>query len=197
MRTAILTAALIALSGSPIVTASADNRVGEATYMIGPVVGLPAPALDGASEVRPDRVSAARGEKGTALVFVRSADWCPYCRKQLKALKDAAGPLAEAGWDLAALSYDSSAVLAEFARAENLNYRLYSDPDSDVIAAFNLLNTDIREGSRSWGIPHPAVVFVRNDGTVAAVLREDGYKTRPQIDMIVETAELLNAATGS
>ena len=192
MLKSMLSAAVLALTAGTMSAVAED-----ADYIVGPVVGLEAPSLDAATKVMPEGVSGEARANGTALVFVRSADWCPFCKTQMKDLKTAAAPLAEAGWSLAAISYDSTEILEGFAAKEELNYTLYSDPDSVVISDFNLLNTDIEEGSRFWGIPHPAIVFIRNDGTVGAVLREDGYKDRPQVDAVLETAALLNAASGS
>ena len=95
------------------------------------------------------------------------------------------------------MSYDSPETLAGFAEKNGLTYTMVSDADSEVIRAYGLLNEEMREGSKYWGIPHPAVVFVRTDGTVGAVLREEGYEKRPEVEAITETALLLNEAAGS
>ena len=166
----------------------------EAIKMIGPVVGEMAPSLDGTEAVGASTAFETEGDNGIALVFVRSADWCPYCKTQLIELNAAVAPLSQAGWRLGAISYDSPAILEAFAAEQALDFVLMSDPQSEAISAFGLLNEDMKPASRAYGIPHPAVVFIRTDGTVAAVLREDGYKTRPSVTAIVETANLLNAA---
>ncbi len=158
---------------------------------IGPVVGQPAPALDMVEAVGIED-SLVPGRNGTIIVFFRSADWCPYCKAQLLELNPATSTLAAAGWQLAALSYDSPAVLEAFATEQGIEFALLSDQGSEAIRAFNLFNDEMQPASRAYGIPHPAVVFIRNDGTVAAVLREQGYKTRPSVDSILETATLLN-----
>lgn len=164
---------------------------------IGPMVGDQAPVLDMVEAVGTE--DALRpGENGTVIAFVRSADWCPFCKMQLIDLNAAAAPLAASGWQLAALSYDSPAVLEAFATEHMLDFALLSDQGSDAIRAFNLLNEDMQPASRAYGIPHPAVIFIRNDGTIAAVLREEGFKTRPSVDSILQSATLLNeAAAGS
>lgn len=162
--------------------------------MIGPKVGATAPSLDATVAVTADGVTPAEGERGRILVFVRSVDWCPFCKTQLVELEDIAASLAEAGWALEAVSYDSPEILTAFANDNGLSFTLRADEGSALITDYGLLNTDVREGSRSYGIPHPAVVFVSNEGTVAAVLREEGYRTRPSTESISETAEMLNAA---
>lgn len=129
------------------------------------------------------------GARGTVVAFVRSADWCPYCKKQLVDLEAAAGPLAEAGWTLVGVSYDPVATLAAFKAEKGLSYALLSDGGSAAIKAFNLLNTDMKPGSRYEGIPHPAIMFIGADGRIETTLREDGYKNRPATDLVIETAE--------
>jgi peroxiredoxin len=131
------------------------------------------------------------GANGVALVFVRSADWCPYCKKQLKEIDDISDELAGLGWPLMAVSYDDPAILAEFSGKHGLGYELLSDPESEAIRAFNLLNTDMKQGTRYYGIPHPAIFFVDTDRSIRAVLREDGYKDRPTMDIVLHIAEQL------
>ncbi|WP_272992321.1 MULTISPECIES: peroxiredoxin family protein [Hyphomonas] len=158
---------------------------------VGPIVGQPAPA---ASVVGPEGVVSftdLAGEKGTVVAFFRSADWCPYCKKQLIDLKDAAAPLGDEGWTLIGVSYDSPETLADFKAAKDLPYGLYSDTGSAAIDAFDLRNPDVPAGSRYDGIPHPAIIFISADGTVKAVMREEGYKDRPAVDAVLAMAAAL------
>jgi peroxiredoxin len=159
-----------------------------------PAIGLPngteAPAvslLDTAGAQQSFETLA--GPKGTVVAFVRSADWCPYCKKQLIDLEAAAAPLAAAGWTLVAVSYDPVETLAAYKADKALSYELLSDQGSAAIKAFNLLNTEVAPGSRYEGIPHPAIVFINADGYVVTTLREEGYKTRPAVELVIETAE--------
>jgi peroxiredoxin len=170
-------------------SAEADRYAEAAEAMrVGPVVGQPAPSVTlrgpEGNVILPDIA----GEKGTVIAFFRSADWCPYCQKQLVELNEAAMPLAQQGWTLVGVSYDSTDTLSGFKAKKSLTYDLYSDPGSAAIDAFDLRNTDVPAGSRYEGIPHPAIVFIGTDGTVKAVLREEGYKVRPSNQAILETA---------
>ncbi|MEL6663330.1 MAG: peroxiredoxin family protein [Pseudomonadota bacterium] len=191
MKSAVCALALsLSLSAPAFADGHLESEIAE--MMIGPKVGAVAPSLDSTVAVTADGVTPAAAENGRVLVFVRSADWCPFCKTQLVELEEIAGPLSEAGWALEAISYDSPEILSEFATDNDLTFTLRADEGSAVITEFGLLNTDVREGSRSYGIPHPAVVFIRDKGTVAAVLREEGYRTRPSIDAITEAAMMLN-----
>jgi len=101
MRTAfsIFTAAVFAVI-SAVAVANVD---------IGPAIGSKIPgnftALDktGAKKQFNDIV----GENGVVLSFVRSADWCPYCKQQMINLQTIEGDLKSRGYNLATVSYDA------------------------------------------------------------------------------------------
>ena len=159
---------------------------------IGPQVGAPAPVSEVVTaQGETVSLSDLSGEAGVAVAFVRSLDWCPYCRQQAIELEGAKAPLAASGWALTVLSYDPPETLTAFAEEKGLTYTLVSDEGSDAIRAFDLFNEEMREGSRYWGIPHPAIVFIDTAGMVGEVLREEGYKDRPPVDVVIEAAERL------
>ncbi|WP_300391774.1 peroxiredoxin family protein [Henriciella sp.] len=195
LRSMLVALGLLAAVALPV---TAQESAVPEDQMIGPMVGTEAPPLSGmTSDGQTVTLDALAGENGTVIAFIRSLDWCPYCQKQAIGLEEARVPLEEAGWSLVALSYDSQETLANFSHEKGINYVLVSDPESKVIRDYDQLNEEMKEGSKYWGIPHPAIVFVRTDGTVAAVLREEGYKDRPEVDVVTETATLLNEAAGS
>lgn len=194
IRTSLAALIVAGLAAAPAVAEQDQIQIGAA---IGPEVGSAAPDV---SLVRPDgtevSLDALTGTNGVAISFVRSLDWCPYCQKQAAELEAANAPLEAAGWPLVLVSYDDTETLAEFAAKKELTYTLASDPDSAAIMAFGLLNEDMPKGSKYWGVPHPAIVFIDADGTVAAVLREEGYKDRPPVEVVTQTALDLNEAAG-
>lgn len=194
-----LLAAMLAVSIASASLAHHDENHGTAEEVaaIGPVLDAPAPTLSG---IGPDgeAVSLAdfTGVNGTILVFVRSADWCPFCKRQLIELSEAAPSFAQEGWKVVGLSYDTPEKLAAFTGASNISYPLVSDTGSATIKAFGLLNEEVDPDSRGYGIPHPAIVFIDSAGTVKAVLREEGYRERPSLDAIRETVTALSGAAG-
>ncbi len=175
----------------------ADSHKEAEAAMIGPEIGAPVPAISATlpgGEVA--TLAALSGEQGVALVFYRSADWCPFCKTQLIDLKQAVAPLAAEGWTLAGVSYDSAETLSVFAEQEGISYPLLSDDGSATIKAFGLYNKEYAGKARFDGIPHPAIVFVSADGMVLEVLREEGYKDRPPVDVVVGTATALSNPEG-
>ncbi len=185
--------AAVALSFAAPLAIAEDTSASEAAATIGPVVGTEAPAFSALSTTGETLdLEGISGTSGAVLVFSRSLDWCPFCKKQALELKAAAEPLAADGWNLNLITYDSAETLFDYASSEMINYALLSDADSKMIDAFGLRNTDITPGSRFDGIPHPAVVFVSKDGVVRAFMREEGYKDRPPVESLTEAAALLN-----
>ncbi len=128
-----------------------------------------------------------KGEKGAVLVFVRSASWCPYCQKQLMDLNNFYQDIRATGYELVSISYDSVDVLKDFHNKHEMQFDLLSDEGSEIIKAFGILNTDMKPGSRAYGIPNPAIYIVSSEGRVIKILSEEGYKKRPSPELILET----------
>jgi peroxiredoxin len=122
-----------------------------------------------------------------ALVFFRSADWCPFCKRQLMDLQKDLQSMKQAGITLVAISYDPVEVLDRFTKQNQIEYTLLSDPGSKTIDAYQIRNKDVRPG-KAEGIPHPTIFLVNGKGIIAAKLREEGYKERPTIEAIVAAA---------
>lgn len=121
-----------------------------------------------------------------ALVFYRSADWCPFCKKQLQALQADLKQVEMGGVRVVGLSYDAPATSSAAAAKLGLTFPLLSDPGSKVIAAYGILNTEAK--GKAAGVAHPVVFIVDGKGIIRAKLGRDGYKDRP------ESAEIIAAA---
>ena len=70
------------------------------------------------------------------------------------------------GVGIAAVSYDSEAVLLAFGEQHGIGFPLLSDRDSAVIRSFGIFNTNIAPGLRAHGVPHPVNYLVAPDGVV-------------------------------
>ena len=100
--------------------------------------------------------------------------------------------LAEAGWSMNVITYDSPETLAEFATEHTLSYTLLSDTDSAMIDAFGLRNTKVTAGSRFDGIPNPAIIYIKANGEVAGVQKEERYQDRPETAGIPQLVNVIN-----
>ena len=81
--------------------------------------------------------------------------------------------ITDQGLGLAAISYDSVAVLKAFADREHIGFELLSDPDSAVIRGYGILNESVEKSSPFFGIPHPGTYVLNERGVVIAKYFED------------------------
>ncbi len=131
--------------------------------------------------------------KGVAIVFVRSADWCPFCKRQIIELNKSRDEFVRRGINLVALSYDDSDILGKFAQEHEIDYTLVSDKKSMVIDAFGIRNEDHEKGSSGYGIPHPGIMVFDASGVLVAKFAEEGYRKRPPVEGVLAAIDQLQA----
>lgn len=186
MLRSFLSAAALMMTGAAVYADETSNMICVEAGTIAPAVAAVSAAGD------PVDFAGITGENGAVLVFSRSLDWCPYCKAQALELETVKADLDAAGWTLNLITYDSPETLNEFANESSLTYTFLSDTDSATIDAFGLRNTDVKAGSRFDGIPHPAIIYIKSNGEVAGVQKEEGYRDRPPTEGIPQLVELIN-----
>ena len=132
----VFLAAIFALTLASASFAHHDKNHGESEIAaaIGPVIDAPAPTFSGLNaQGEAITLEDVAGSEGTILVFVRSADWCPFCKRQLIELSENAETLKAQGWQVVGLSYDTPEKLAKFSAKSDITYPLVSDTDSATI----------------------------------------------------------------
>jgi len=82
------------------------------------------------------------------------------------------------GFGVAAISYDSQAVLQDFADRMRIGFPLLSDAGSRVIRSFGILNTTVKPGGLDDGVPYPGLFVVDASGKVTAKYFEEKYQER-------------------
>nr|WP_070960470.1 peroxiredoxin family protein [Hyphomonas sp. Mor2] len=184
----LLTASALILSGAAAMAGETDGTTSTVCVEAGTMAPQFA-AVTAAGEAVD--LAAVSGENGAVLVFSRSLDWCPFCKAQALELETVTSDLAEAGWTMNVITYDSPETLTDFGTEHDLSYTLLSDTDSAMIDAFGLRNTDVTPGSRFDGIPHPAIIYIKADGEVAGVQKEEGYRNRPPTEGIPQFIALI------
>lgn len=85
---------------------------------------------------------------------------------------------ADRGYGLAAVTYDSQAILKHFAERAQIRYPLLADVDSAVIRAFGILNESIPKDGPFYGVPHPGTYVVDRTGAVRSKHFERDYRER-------------------
>jgi peroxiredoxin len=217
-RSSAFLAGLILLAyAGPVTAQNAAARQRVDVAKLGPQVGQRVPDF-----TLPDQEGRARslqsimGPRGAMLVFVRSADWCPFCRTQLVELQGRVDALRRQGLGLAAISYDSREILADFSRRQAITFPLLSDLGSATIKRYGILNTVAEEAlgpngkdpavladlrvfatageatERLRGIPFPGTFVVDRQGRVTSRFFEDYYWERTTTSNI-----LLRAGAGA
>ena len=91
-------------------------------------------------------------------------------------LQNAKEKFDEQGIKLAAISYDSQAILLDFAKRHKIGFSLLADPDSKVIRSFNVLNTEAKGMNK--GMAHPGFFYIDDSGVIREKYFEAKYTNR-------------------
>ena len=146
---------------------------------LGPPVGSRLPAFSLPDQHgRQQTIESLMGRNGLMLVFSRSADWCPYCKTQMIEIQGRLTDLGNTGLNVAVITYDPVATLADFAGQRAITYPLLSDTGSEVIRRFGILNTTIDPANRLFGYPFPGTFIVNRQGIVTSRYFEPTYQER-------------------
>ncbi|TYK66700.1 peroxiredoxin family protein [Colwellia echini] len=151
----------------------------EANINVGPKSGISAPKISVLNlRNQPTNIEQLSSEKGLVIVFFRSADWCPYCKRHLLELNEQAQKFTDLGYGLAAISYDNTDILQKFTKEQSISYPLLSDQQAQTMQAYNILNKDYAVGDDNYGIPYPGVVVIDKEGKIVHKYFYEGYKDR-------------------
>ena len=79
-------------------------------------------------------------------------------------LQDAKQRFEAQGLKLAAISYDDSAILKDFAERHKIEFPLLADPDSEIIRSFHVLNAEAKGMTK--GMAHPGFFYIDASGVI-------------------------------
>jgi AhpC/TSA family/Disulphide bond corrector protein DsbC len=85
---------------------------------------------------------------------------------------------AERGLGVASISYDSVAVLKNFADRAGIHYPMLSDPGSRIIREFGILNEAVPKDNLFYGVPHPGTYILDENGVVRGKYFEEDFRER-------------------
>jgi peroxiredoxin len=162
---------------------------------LGPAVGTVAPSIGTSADQtgKPRALADLMGDKGLVLMFFRSAKWCPYCQGQLLDMNTGVADAEKRGYRVAALSYDSTKILADFTAQRHIGYTFLSDPKSEAIDRYNLRDPQYPAGSFAYGVPRPMIFILDTHGVIKAKLFEETYKTRPPVAAVIAKLDAIAA----
>lgn len=82
------------------------------------------------------------------------------------------------GLEILAISYDSVSIVADFAKRKNITFPLLTDPKSEVIRAFGVLNTSVPFDPAWSGAAYAGILIVDRNGIVRSRYFEEAYLER-------------------
>ena len=82
------------------------------------------------------------------------------------------------GVRIAAISYDSQKILADFAHRYSIGYPLLADHGSEVIRRFGIFNFNMAPELRAYGVPHPVEYLISAGGVVEKKYFVPNYQHR-------------------
>jgi hypothetical protein len=86
---------------------------------------------------------------------------------------------------LASISYDPVATLADFSARRGITFPLLSDPGSDTIKRYGILNTTIDARNPLYGYPFPGTFIVDGRGVVTSRYFAEAYQERETVSSIL------------
>jgi AhpC/TSA family protein/cytochrome c biogenesis DsbD-like protein len=89
------------------------------------------------------------------------------------------------GLGVAAISYDPVTVLADFSTRRGITFPLLSDPGSETIKRYGILNTTIDAKNPLYGYPFPGTLIVDKQGIVTSRVFEEAYQERDTVSSIL------------
>lgn len=131
------------------------------------------------------------GKNGVVLYFVRSADWCPYCKEQLIDLSRRGSTLQDYGYNIVIVSYDPVSKLKRFTEQYDFPYTMIADRESKIIKDFGLFNGLYPEGTAFHGVSRPAIYVIGYDGYIINKFFDEDFKVRLYIE---DVEKMLQAA---
>jgi len=180
----------LALSAAPM---SAQDVLG-AEVDFGPAIGEHIDIGTLADQTGTARdLASLTGENGLVLMFVRSADWCPYCQAQMIEINGSLAEIESRGYAMATISYDNTDILSRFTAREGIGYSMLTDEGSQIIEKYGLRETNYEEGHRAYGVPKPIVFILSATGVIEGKLFEENFRVRPPATAVIEALDAVNS----
>lgn len=153
----------------------------------GPAVGSAFPdalALQDQSG-KPQTLKGLLGKNGAALFFVRSADWCPWCKKQLADVNSRLADFKTLGLNVVSISHDTVPLIAAFHSAQNIGYTMLADPDGAVVEKLGVRDMQYADGSRAFGVARPMIFIINPQLKITHKFAEESYRNRPDLNKVL------------
>ena len=118
-----------------------------------------------------------------AVVFVRSSEWCLYCKLQLVQLQRNLKEIEAAGGQVVSISYDPVEKLKGYAKRGQITFPLLSDVGSKTIDAYDIRSKGAP--AESSGFASHATFIIDQKGIIRAKLFQLSYQERSAVDALI------------
>ncbi len=133
----------------------------------------------------PLKISEAIGSTPTILIFYRGG-WCPYCNVHLAALQEREKEFIKMGFQIIAVTPDSSDKIQKTLEKKDLSYTILSDSNFELMSRMGLAYLDRKNRT----LPIPSVYIVDGNGVVQFNYVNQNYKVRIEPELLLKAAEL-------
>lgn len=125
------------------------------------------------------------GTHGVVVAFVRSADWCPFCMRQLVDLQRRTPEFEQLGLKVVTVSVDTVELVKKFADAQRITYTMLADPTGAINEQLGIRDTNYPVGSKAFGVPQPGIFVLDRNRKIIAKYFVQGYRERPDLDQVL------------
>ncbi len=132
------------------------------------------------------------GDKGLVIFFVRSADWCYFCKAQMRQMNERLPEFRALGLNVVSISVDEVPEIAAFANKQKIGYTMLADPEGAINQSLGIRDEQYPVGTAAFGVPRPILYVVDRNGTIRSRYMEPSYRTRPDLDIVLTDAKGLN-----
>lgn len=161
----------------------------------GPGVGAAFPQVSALpdQDAAPRRLQELLGANGAAIFFVRSADWCPFCKRQLLEANAQLDAFRALGLAVISVSKDGVAEVKGFHDSHKIGFTMLADADGAVVAALGIADAAYGPDSKVHGVPYPILYIVDANLRITHRHAKQSYKERPDLPAVL--AELTAASS--
>ncbi len=127
------------------------------------------------------------GKAGAAVFFVRSADWCPFCKRQLVEANGRLPEFKALGLNIISVSHDAVDKIAAYAQAQHIGFTMLADPDGKVVEKLGIRDVQYADGSPAYGVARPMIFIINPQGRITHKFAEEDFKDRPDLNKVLAT----------
>jgi peroxiredoxin len=144
--------------------------------------------------------------EGPVVVTFARGHWCPYCRIAVSALAEIADDAKALGAQIVAIVPDRQRFAAQLRAETAVPFPILTDIENGYALSLGLVfwvgeemqklmlarnaNPAESQGNNSWFLPVPATFIVGRDGLIKARHVDPDYRTRMEMDSVLEALRL-------